>query len=578
VKTLHQSLLDYELALLKGIASCRAIPLTPANHAQVVEQLSEALLSPAAIAIMLGDLSEAEKEALQLLLNQDGQIEAPRFAREFGLIRPMGAARLEREQPWRHPATPAESLWYKGLIFKTFQVTAQGGLEMVYIPSDLMPLLQLSTPAPPALPADLFSIAHAPTPAVISSGVGRLRENLFNLLVYLQTTPVRLENSTRPTDSAGGQLSLKDKKALLNCLLPPLWPGPTPEAELEFLLHLGQRIGLLTVKHGQFRPERDPTRSWLQAHVLVQLSQLQNGWRADPTWNDLWHVPSLRPQPTGWENSPLLARAKILDYLARLGPAAGEWLSLDDLVATIKQREPDFQRPSGDYESWYIYNTQGQPLMGFAHWDQVEGALIRYLLTQPLLLLEVVELGATSETAPPTSFRLTQPGQSFVQGVPPVVPSDKKPAFLRVDDNFYAHVPAGASLYDRFQLARFAHLERRELDRGVYRITQASVSRALRNGVTADQITTFLARATNNQTPLRVVETLLSWGTRQNTVALEQVTLLRLSKAELLAELRRHPALAPLLGEVIGPTAIVIARDKVAELRRLLTELGYLES
>jgi hypothetical protein len=31
------------------------------------------------------------------------------------------------------------------------------------------------------------------------------------------------------------------------------------------------------------------------------------------------------------------------------------------------------------------------------------------------------------------------------------------------------------------------------------------------------------------------------------------------------------------LGEVIGPTAILIPPDKVAEVRRLLTELGYLD-
>jgi hypothetical protein len=45
----------------------------------------------------------------------------------------------------------------------------------------------------------------------------------------------------------------------------------------------------------------------------------------------------------------------------------------------------------------------------------------------------------------------------------------------------------------------------------------------------------------------------------------------------LLAELRQHPHLAPLLGEVINPTTILIAPDKVAEVRRLLAELGYLE-
>jgi hypothetical protein len=215
--------------------------------------------------------------------------------------------------------------------------------------------------------------------------------------------------------------------------------------------------------------------------------------------------------------------------------------------------------------------------MGFTHWDQVEGGLIRYLLTHLLPLLGVIDLGATGETELPASFRLTSLGRNFLQSHSPAVPADKKPPLLRVDANLYTYVPARASLYDRFQLARFAQLERLEKDRAVYHITQASVSRALRNGVMADQITTFLARATDNQTPLKVVETLLAWGTRQNTVRLEQATLLRLKHEDVLKELRQHATLGPLLGEIVGPTAILVPTDKVAEVRRLLVELGYLE-
>jgi hypothetical protein len=579
MKTLYQSLLDYEVALLRGIATCRAVPLTTANQAEAVEQLTEALLSPAITAISLGDLSAEEKEALQLLLSHGGQIEAPRFTREYGFIRPIGPARLAREQPWRSPVNPAEALWYKGFIFKTFQVTPQGNVEMIYIPTDLLPLLHLSTPAPSPQPPtpDFLKLAHSPPPAVIISGEGRLLENIFNLLVYLQTTPVRLESLPKSLDLAYSHLTVKDKKALTACLLPPMLPTFTPEAELEFLLHLGQRAGLLTIKHGRFRPDRDSTRAWLQTPYPEQIYRLQHTWRADPTWNDLWHVPGLSPQPTGWENSPLLARSKILDYLSRVVAEEEVWLSIDDFVGQIKQLEPDFQRPEGDYESWYIYDPQGHPLMGFAHWDQVEGALIRYLLTHLLPLLGVIELGAAVETSHPLSFRLTPLGRNFLAGQPLPIPAEKKPPLLRVDANFYAYVPLRASLYDRFQLARFAQLERREKDRTVYHITQASVNRALKNGVMADQITSFLARATNNQTPLKVVEAVLTWGARQNTVRLEQATLLRVKDEAVLKELRQHPSLSPLLGEVIGPTTILIPPDKVAEVRRLLIELGYLE-
>lgn len=579
VKTLYQSLLDYEMGLLQGIASCRAVSLNTSRHVQAVERLAEALLSPTATAIVLSDLSAEEREALQLLLSHGGRLEGPRFAREYGYIRPMGSARLAREQPWRSPVNPAEGLWYRGLIFKTFQATTEGNLEMVYIPSDLLPLLEIATPTTDhRLPtADVLEVALVPTPPVVISGEGRLRENIFNLLVYLQTTPVRLESNPKAPDAMYHSLSAKDRQTLANGLLPPLLPAFPQEAELEFLLHLGQRAGLLVAKHGRLRPDRDPARAWLQAHPLQQLRLLQDTWRADPTWNDLWHVPGLVPQPTGWENSPLLARSKILGFLARVETSTEAWLSIADFVAAIKRVEPDFQRPGGDYNSWYIYDRQGRLLMGFEHWEEVEEALIRHMLTHILPLLGVVELGTAAETGDPGSFRLTPPGQSFLQNQPSAAPADKKSSLLRVDATFYAHVPARASLYDRFQLARFAQLEQRDKERTVYAITQASVSRALKNGVAAEQITAFLARATDNQTPLKVVETILTWGTRQNTARLEQAALLRLAHEGLLAELRQHPRLGSLLGEVLNPTTILIPSEKVAEVRRLLIELGYLE-
>lgn len=566
------------MGLLQGISSCRAVSLNTSRHAQAVELLAEGLLSPTATAIVLGELSAEEREALQLLLAHGGKLEAPRFAREYGYIRPMGPARLAREQPWRKPVNPAEGLWYRGLIFKTFQAMADGNLEMVYIPSDLLPLLEISTPTADSRQpiTHVFDVAVVPTPATVISNEGRLRENIFNLLVYLQTMPVRLESNPKAPEALYNSLAAKDRKALAESLLPPLSFFPV-EAELEFLLHLGQRAGLLVAKHGRLRPDRDPARAWLQAPPQEQLRLLQNTWRADPTWNDLWHVPGLVPQPTGWENSPLLARSKILGFLTQLEASTGAWFSLSDFAAAIKRVEPDFQRPGGDYSNWYIYDPQSRLLMGFEHWEQVEGALIHYLLTRILPLLGVVDLGMAAKTGEPNSFRLTPPGQSFLQNQAPAPTDEKKPALLRVDPNFYVHVPARASLYDRFQLARFAHLEQRDKERTVYTISQASVSRALKNGVAAEQITAFLARATDNQTPLKVVETILSWGTRQNTAHLEQVTLLRLTHEGLLAELRQHPRLASLLGEVLNSTTILVPSEKVGEVRRLLMELGYLE-
>jgi len=325
MKLLHQSLIDYELPLLRAIAARREVILESGNKQEAIDQLAEALLSPVATAIIQSDLSREADEALQFLLAHGGKIERARFTRQFGAIRPMGSARMERERPWQNPVNPAEGLWYCGFIFKAFQVTGQGGQEIIYIPTDILPLLSVNSPVSEQSPPS-FQVTSIPAPAHIFSGRGRLRENFFSLLVYLQTHPIRLKNQV--------DIASKDKQALIKCMLPSFISAFSTNTELEFLVHLGQRAQLLTVAHGRLRPNREPVRNWLQADIAPQSRFLQNTWRADPTWNDLWRVPGLNPQPTGWENSPLRARSKILGTMEEIDVPAGKWLSIDSFCGS----------------------------------------------------------------------------------------------------------------------------------------------------------------------------------------------------------------------------------------------------
>ncbi|RME75919.1 MAG: hypothetical protein D6784_06985 [Chloroflexi bacterium] len=571
MKPLYQALIDLDISQLRLLAESRGVALTTSHRLDAAEQLAAALTAPASIAIALADMPPAEKAALQFLVQHRGRVEAGRFTRQFGEIRLMGPARIEREKPWRNPASPAEALWYKGFIFSTFQLTGEGSREFIYLPTDLLPplaaALDVPDTAPPPAEAPVLDLAPAPAPDTVISGRGRLRENVFSLLLYLQVTPTRLGHS--------GQLAPRDREALHNQLLPPLWPGHATGDELAFLLHLTRRAGLLVERYSRLRPDPDPTRRWLQSTPARQVRMLQQAWRGDPTWNELWHTPGLHPRPTGWENSPLLARSRILAHLQAL--SAGQWYSIDDFIAAVKQTDPDFQRPAGDYNTWYIQDDDGSYLMGFENWDKVEGTLIRAMLTRWLAWLEVVNLGSRAAGQPPASFQITPAGEEFLHDRPLPPPPRPVPSRMVVDKQFRVLVPPEASLYDRFQLGRFAGLEKRGPDRVVYRITQASVSRALRNGVAAEQMVAFLNRVTDNQTPLAVVEALHRWEARRDSVRLENVTILRVKHPRLLAELRGDPSLAPLLGEPLGPTSVLVPAQNVRQLRRLLRELGYLD-
>jgi len=68
--------------------------------------------------------------------------------------------------PWRQPASPAEELWFRGLIFRGFADVGDGPLEYFYIPAELLSLCgepeqaAVATPAP--TPANVFDHANAP--------------------------------------------------------------------------------------------------------------------------------------------------------------------------------------------------------------------------------------------------------------------------------------------------------------------------------------------------------------------------------------------------------------------------------
>jgi hypothetical protein len=566
MKSLKEALVDYDLALLQALAHKRGLETPQTRSPEVLNTFVEALLSPVSIAIAVSDLSAEEKEALKHLISAGNVLEAPKFSRLYGSIRPMGSNKLLREKPWQSPANPAEGLWYRGLIFKGFHHTINGPEEVIFIPDDLQASLPLTPTAPPAFQIDLAS-----TPTIILPATQAAREDLFSLLVYLQTNIVRLAGDGEIPPGHLGAIQAQFSQH---------YPDDAEAANhwLAFIRHLAQRLNFLQRQGQRLKLNAPAVRHWLQQSAWAQSRQLQDIWRSDPTWNDLWHVPGLHPQKTGWENSPLLGRAKILHYLAQL--PADEWISIEQFVQAIKKTEPDFQRPNGDYQNWYIYDTTGKALIGFEHWEAVEGGLIRYILRTLLFGLGVVDLGAPAETVLPTTFRTTRLGQAFFSpDTPPEEPGSGRRSTLKIDPtNFNVRVPHEASLYDRFQLARFAKLIRREEKQIIYQITRESYHKALEQSITLEQILAFLARATTAQTPLAVVEAMRNWDRRSGAVKLERLTVLRVNQDDLVSELLNHPKIGPLLDRPLGPRTVLIPEKNVGQLRKLLSEFGYLDS
>jgi hypothetical protein len=320
------------------------------------------------------------------------------------------------------------------------------------------------------------------------------------------------------------------------------------------------------------RLKPEAVTAWLESAPSDQRQAVAQAWRDDPTWNDLFHVPSLQPEDTGaWRNDPLLARKAVLRYLEVCDP--GTWYRVDALVSAIKHVDAEFQRPGGDYDAWYIRDQEtGVYLSGFESWDAVEGRLIRYLIGKPLAWFGLVDLGRDDQEQAPRAFRLTPGGAAFLGlAEPPAMP---EPAPARLRSGFRVEVPT-TPRYERFQLGRVADW----LQSGapfVYRLTPSSLQRARQQGISVTRVLEFLGDLIEAPVPHSVEAALTRWAARGAEARLERALILRISSEELLGQILSSPSLSRFIRERIGPTTAIVGEEDWEQVIAALGEMGLL--
>lgn len=551
--TLVQCLIDADPARLEAMAGLWGLTDLPRRRAEAAARLAERMLAPAGLAEARAALPADAQAALDALLAADGQVPWASFARRWGGVRAMGPGRMARERPWEAPASPAEALWYRGLLFRAFVEGPTGLIEVALIPSELRERL----PAPPAPSFDLRPVE--PPPAVLPAG-DTLLDDACTLLAYLQNHPVR--------PSAKGDWPARDEARLAGQLR-----DPHPD-RLALLRHLVERLGWLRAdRSGCLRPRPEPVAAWLQAPAAEQRAALARAWLDSPAWNDLWHVPTLQPDRTGsWRNEPVIARRAIVHHLSAC--RSGEWYSLAGFAARIRESDPDFQRPDGDYANWYIRDAaSGEFLKGFESWDAVEGALIRYLLTGPLAWLGLVDLGAEGQPGfwRASAFRLSAAGTAFL-GLGEATPETPPPLTVRPDGTVLA--PA-ARRYERFQLSRIADWERTG-DPYIYRLTPASLERGRQQKIAPERVVAFLEQAAGAPLPRALATALGRCASHGPQARLERGLLLRVPDEELLKQIAAAPTTRRFIREMLGPTAALVAPADWPRLAQALVEQGLL--
>ncbi|RPJ26530.1 MAG: hypothetical protein EHM33_11290 [Chloroflexi bacterium] len=530
---LFDSLLKQDIGHLHIIAELWGLELKAIDADAAREELSASLLEPELLTELIASLSPEADSAISALVNSGGRIPWPTFTRKYGDIREAGAGKRDREKLYLKPTSTAEILYYRGLLARAFFDTQKGPQEFAYIPDDLLPLLDHEE-----------SDAHQDMQA--------------------ESKPTEpLGRAASPGEKGkevpANDLILDDATTLLAALRLGIEPPETkiPVKVIQTLLRSAKLI------KGS-APQPEPVKAFLEAPRAEALAALQNAWLESDSFNELRLMPGIICEGE-WKNQPQETREFLLNLLDAI--PEGKWWSLNAFVRDLKQKYADFQRPAGDYDSWFIKRaSDGQYLRGFASWDQVDGTLIKHFITSILHWLGQVDLCVAEGAAEPTSFRIINSDSHAISK------EDKK---VHISSQGLISIPRLAPRVVRYQVSRFCEWSDPKDDVYRYHISTNSLTRAKEQGLKAEHLLTLLAKHSDAGAPPSLVKALKRWEVNGTEARVQTQVILKVSKPEVLEEMRKSKA-AKFLGEVLSPTTVIVKGGAIQKVMEALTELGLL--
>ena len=551
---LFQSLQKYDLVHIRIVAGLWGLELSSNEPDAATKELCASLLDPDLLAEILEALDPEAQTAIETLVAKNGRIPWAEFTRRFGEIREMGAGKRDREKPHLNPTSTAEVLFYRALLARAFYNTANGAQEFAYIPDDLFKLMSpRNTSARDGGRAESQRESEKESLSLPGSLVPAGRDSVAeNESLGRPASPGEKAHSIPAND-----FLLDDATTLLAALRLGIEIPQTqiPVHVLEALLKAAKII----LKAG---PKPEKVKSFLEAPRDEALKTLVDAWLESETFNELRQLPGLVFEGE-WKNQPLVTREFLLNLLDHV--PEDKWWSLPAFIRDVKAKYPDFQRPAGDYDSWFIKReADGEYLRGFACWDQVDGALVRYFITSVLFWLEQVELASAEESGEITSFRLS----SFIA-------KKEEKGKIAASSSGRISVERSAPRAVRYQVARFCEWEEAKGDEFRYIITPSSLKKAGEQGLKVEHLLSLLAKyAAGGISPV-LVKALKRWEGYGTEARVQTQVVLRVSRPEVLEELRKSKA-ARFLGEMLGPTTVVIKNGAQSKVLAALAELGLL--
>src|SRR5436309_4029289 len=355
---------------------------------------------------------------------------------------------------------------------------------------------------------------------------------------------------------------------------------------LLFIRLLLMQLGLLQERQGAVHAAA--AEIFFSQLVLERARRCYRLWLETPFWNELGHLPEVvvRPGPAPLDpahEEVMRARRVLMDRILAEEPGARYELSA--FIARTKLYTPYllFPRQYGPRAERYSmgsnpYGWDFRLRRGWlTHregWHLVEGGFIRGVVLGPLRWLGLVDVNSEANA---TAFRLAA-GITLVTSDSPPEVEDVPWGRLIVQPNFELVVLAPVSEALLIRLDRFA--ERLGLEHiAQYRITKASVTRAIQMGMHAETIQQVLEEATGPgvEIPQNVQYSLVEWERQARRLELWQgALLLEGDEAELLDELLTNEETRGLLGRRLYPVLAMVAANQLEALQEVFWRRSYL--
>ena len=525
-----------DLGFLKAVANAWGFDLKAPDAYTARIQLAAEMDNPEIIKEIYEVFPENVRKAFEALLENEGKIPWAKFSRDFGEIQVMGSARRDRERPDLHPKTPTEYLWYRAFIGRAFLSTETEPQEFAYIPEEIFSCLEpvhIQKKHIPGRPAS------AKETQIIQAASDIILDDTCTVLAAIR--------NGFSIDMLEGYCDI-----------------PVP-----FLVSILTDLKLIS-ENKTLNTEQ--VRLFLESPREKALSLLVNQWMSSPHLNEMIFIPGIIVEGI-LDRNHQKARQFVLDQISLIPNQ--QWWNINSFIAYIYQINPDFQRPAGNYDTWYIKNTNtGEYLRGFEHWDAIDGEFLRFMITGPLFWLGLVDLACSDLESDAQAFKSSKWFENLISNQP-LEGFQTEEVKIIIDSFGKIVTPVRFSRTTRYQISRFCDWNGRSKDGFVYQISPASLQRAKKQGLKINQFLKIIQSILPHPFPPKLKTALENWENHGTQTHFTTAVLLHVADPEAIQKLQTMPV-KKFIQAVLNQNTVAVLPNGVEQVRKALIEIGYL--